>query len=432
MVAVKRGLFIILGAATAATTLGGWATSASAQAGKKAKVVKAASKGHKGSTSGTGTSTGTSGTGTSTGTGTTGTGTSTGTSGTGTTTGTSGSGTGTSTGTSGTGTTTGTSGSGTGTGTGTTGTGTGTSTLVQYFPVAAVWTQDVSAAVVDPNSAAMINQLASQGGWGLGSMKVDESIRVMQANSSTPMVPFQPGSPFYTPDSDNISSVPLPAGGGMEGQTGYQCDTSQYDCHFIVVDNGAGKLYEAYGANYNGSAVTANFIGVWDLNVVYPATGRGEQCTSADAAGFPIAPLLFNADELKSGQINHAIRFILPNNEMRAGFYVHPATHAGAPSGPSNAIPYGAHLRLKASYDISALKPAAQVVAKAMQKYGMFLADGGSIALTAQSDQDTQTKYTDVDFGTQDLSSLKVTDFEVVTMPTPIPKTNNCVRNNIP
>ena len=47
----------------------------------------------------------------------------------------------------------------------------------------------------------------------------------------------------------------------------------------------------------------------------------------------------------------------------------------------------GARFRLKASYDMSQLTPAAQVVARAMQKYGMFLSDGGNIALTAQSDR---------------------------------------------
>ena len=61
--------------------------------------------------------------------------------------------------------------------------------------------------------------------------------------------------------------------------------------------------------------------------------------------------------------------------------------------------PMGAHFRLKASYDLSQLSPAAQVVARAMQKYGMFLSDGGNIALTAQSDADTTAKYADVDFG---------------------------------
>ena len=88
-------------------------------------------------------------------------------------------------------------------------------------------------------------------------------------------------------------------------------------------------------------ALNANFLAVWDLNRVYPASGRGEQCTSADAAGLPIAPLLFNADEIAAGNINHAIRFILPNPRMRADVYVHPATHAGAPRGPVDAPPYG-------------------------------------------------------------------------------------------
>ena len=188
----------------------------------------------------------------------------------------------------------------------------------------------------------------------------------------------------------HVSTFPLPAGGGIEGQSGYQCPIDEDDCHLIVADRSHGKLYEAYQANYADNLSTANFVAVWDLNRVYPPSGRGDQCTSADAAGFPIAPLLFNADELASGSINHAIRFILPNPRIRAHVFVHPATHAGAPRGPVSAPPMGAHFRLKASFDLSKLTPAAQVVARAMQKYGMFLSDGGNIALTAQSDQTPQ------------------------------------------
>jgi hypothetical protein len=341
MIALRQGLFVILGAATAATTLGGWTHPARAE-GTQASGVPAP---------------------------------------------------------------------------------------VQYFPPGAVWTQDVSAAPVDPQSATIIDSLSQAGGWGTGSMRVDSSIRVMQANASTPTVPFTPSPGFYTPDSDLVSSVPLPADGGMEGQSGYQCDPSQQDCHFIVVNNDQGKLYEAWGANYDGNAVSATILAVWDLTRVYPASGRGDQCSSADAAGFPIAPLLFTANELAQGHIDHAIRFILPNDRIRAGVFVHPATHAGSPQGSASDPPYGVQLRLKASYDLSQLKPAARVVAAAMQKYGMFLADGGSIALTAQSDQDTQTKYSDLDFGPSDLSSLKVADFEVVQLGPAIPLTYDCVRN---
>jgi serine/threonine-protein kinase len=302
----------------------------------------------------------------------------------------------------------------------------------RYFPAGAVWTQDISHAPLDPQSSTIINWLSGAGGWGTGKMRVDFAIRVLQANSSTPTVPFHPAAQFYTPDSDLVSAVPLPSGGGMEGQSGYQCPVGQQDCHLIVVDRSDAKLYEAYGANVSnddGQSLSAVFLAVWNLNRIYPPSGRGDQCTSADAAGFPIAPLLFNADELARGSIDHAIRFILPNPRIRAGVFVHPATHAGGPRGPDSAPPYGVHLRLKASYDLSHLKPAARVVARAMQKYGMFLSDGGSLALTAQNDADTRVKYSDVAFGTDDLQSLKVTDFEVVKFDKLIPLTNDCVRN---
>jgi serine/threonine-protein kinase len=298
-----------------------------------------------------------------------------------------------------------------------------------YFPPGAVWTQDVSHAPLDPQSSAMINWLADAGGWGRGRMQVDFSLRVLQADANTPSVPFRKGKVFYTPDSDLPSTIPLPVGGAIEGQSGYECDIDQNDCHLIVVNRSQGKLYEAYQANYAEGFLTATFVAIWDLNRVYPPSGRGDQCTSADAAGFPIAPLLFNADELATGSINHAIRFILPNPRMRAHVFVHPATHAGAPHGPVSAPPYGAHFRLKASYDLSQLTPPAQVVARAMQKYGMFLSDGGNIALTAENDADTTAKYAGLGFGSHDLQALKVTDFEVVDGGAPIPLTDNCVRN---
>ena len=298
-----------------------------------------------------------------------------------------------------------------------------------YFPPGAIWTRDISQARLDPQSTATINWLADAGGWGHGRMQVDFSIRVLQADANTPSVPTHQARGLYLWNSDIVPAVPLPASGGMEGQQGYSCDIEQSDCHLIIADRGHGKLYEAWQANYTSGGLDATFFAVWDLNRIYPQTGRGEGCTSADAAGFPIAPLLFSADELATGSINHAIRFILPNGRIRAKVYVPPATHAGSPRGPETAPPMGAHFRLKASYDVSQLKPAAQIVARAMQKYGMFLADGGNIALTAQSDADTTAKYADVDFGPHDLRDLKVTDFEVVDGGTPVPMPDACVRN---
>jgi hypothetical protein len=301
---------------------------------------------------------------------------------------------------------------------------------VAYFPPGSVWFLDIRQAPIDPNSDGTIQWLARAGGWGTGRMRVDFSLRVLRANDSTPRVPFRPAPGFYRPDSDVVPSVPLPVGGGMEGQPSYHCPVEQQDCHLIVVDQSHNLLYEAFAANYDGKDLSAVLLVVWDLNRVYPPSGRGDQCTSADAAGFPIAPLLFNADELAAGHIDHALRFILPNNRIRAGVFIRPASHAGGPKGPSDAPPYGVHLRLKSSYDIHRLKPAARVVASAMQTYGIFLADGGNVALTAQNDTDTRAKYAAVGFDANDLASLNVTDFEVLKEGPAIPLTYDCMRNH--
>ena len=299
-----------------------------------------------------------------------------------------------------------------------------------YFPQGSPWTEDISAAPVDPQSAAMINWLTKAGGWGNHDrFQVDWSIRVLTADASTPKVPLRKIPTGPTIDSDYVPMVPLPKDGGVEGSANYHCNSSGEDCHLIVADRSAGKLYEFYGANFNGSELTAVGLTLWDLDRIYPPTGRGSQCSSADAAGLPIAPLLFNADELAAGSINHALRFILPPDRIQARAFVAPATHAIYSKGGELAPPMGAHLRLKASFDMSRLPPAGRIVARALQKYGMFLADQGNISMTAQSDLDTSTKFADVGFDSHSLFGLQPEDFEVVKMPYLMSWNGNCVRN---
>lgn len=55
------------------------------------------------------------------------------------------------------------------------------------------------------------------------------------------------------------------------------------------------------------------------------------------------------------------------------------------------------------------------MIARALKKYGMFLADGGNIALTGVNDKYTTTKYADLPgFDTHMLLGLKPTDFDVI------------------
>jgi hypothetical protein len=225
--------------------------------------------------------------------------------------------------------------------------------------------------------------------------------------------------------------MPLPTVGATEGETGYAC-TSGGDCHLLVVSRSENKLYELYQGNQlpNGNIETSCLV-VWDLTKQYPDTLRGEQCTSTDAAGLPVSAFMVNADEVFAGEVTHALRFILPNARMQAHVYVHPATHAGSPSGPTTAPPYGVRFRLKASFDETTLTaPGARVIAKALKKYGMVLSDGGNLPVTIQSDQFTTHKWSEV--GINDafaLGGLTPADFEVVDLGARISLTYNCVRN---
>ena len=296
-----------------------------------------------------------------------------------------------------------------------------------YFPSGSPWTQDISSAALDPQSSTIINWLQSQGGWGLGRLQIDYSIEVLKGDSTTPMRSFTPTGDFYSPDCDNVP-IPVPVGGVLEGENGYEC-LSDGDCHLIVLHEPTRRLYEMWRANITGGMVYGGCLAVWDLTRIYGPKGRGENCTSADASGFPIAPLLFTADEVQAGEINHALRFALPNNRIRRNTYVRPATHAtGAASGGTSAPPYGAHLRLRADYPLNTLpNEASRVVARAMQRYGIMLADGGNVALMGQSDRYSTAKWANL-LGTRDLQQILVTDFSVIDHGPTIAFTGDCIR----
>ncbi|MBV8755954.1 MAG: hypothetical protein JO257_01685 [Deltaproteobacteria bacterium] len=294
-----------------------------------------------------------------------------------------------------------------------------------YFTTQMFFNEDVSATPTSSKSSSIISALRAAGGWGNGDkFQIDFAIDVLTASASTPMQTFTPTGDFYSPDCDHVA-MPVPTGGNVEGETGYAC-THDGDCHLLVYSASQQKLFEMWRANIT-SSFQGGCLAVWNTNMTYTDTLRGDQCTSADAAGYPISPLLFTADEVAAGHIDHAIRFILPNDHVRQGF-TRPATHGTNTTGGTNAPPYGVHLRLRADYPVASLPTeGARVVARALQKYGMYHADGGQIALTAQSDRHTTAKWSGL-LGATDLAALRVEDFEVIDHGGMITLTGNCGR----
>jgi len=323
----------------------------------------------------------------------------------------------------------------------------------------AVWNQEITSAPVHPASASMISTLEALGGFGLGRMQIDFSIHVVHAAPGAPtrtIITHPDG--YYAPDCEPIgTTMPVPTDATIEGQTtigDITCSNTSEDCHLLVVQGAT--LYEAYAANATGPGTLQSLcLAIWHLDASYPPEGRGEHCTSADAAGFPIAPLLFNADGIAAslsidptggGDLGHAIRFTLPNERMAndpslggvgGRLYVHPATHAGSPSGPTSSIPYGARLRLRPTFSLTSYPPPARVILNTMKRYGLVLADGGNIALTAESDLYTTTSWTDLSLGphvfwdTPNAAPVTVSDFEVLDTGPRIGETWDCVRTDV-
>jgi len=171
----------------------------------------------------------------------------------------------------------------------------------------------------------------------------------------------------YASESDRVP-YPIPADAKIEGGPG-----SDGDRHVILYDPGRCKLYELFAA-YPKSDGTwrAGSGAVFDLrsNVLRP---RG--WTSADAAGLAILPGLVRYDEVAAGHIDHAIRVTAPTTRDA---FIWPARHAASDETAASLPPMGLRLRLKSSVDISGLPRQARIVAEAMKRYGVILADNGS------------------------------------------------------
>ena len=237
------------------------------------------------------------------------------------------------------------------------------------FPADNVWNTPITNLPVDPHSAQWLASMDASttnlhpdfGPSGDPANPYGMPYTVVPAGHQFVNVSFQ-----YADESD---PGPYPFGPDTPIEGG---QNATGDRHAIMVDPSTCTLYELYDAQYSPNGSTAGSGAIWNLdsNALRPAGW-----TSADAAGLPILPGLVRYDEVLSGKIAHAIRMTAEETDTS---YIWPARHeAGTASNP-NLPPMGARFRLKASFDISGFSPQAQVVLRAMQQYGLILADNGS------------------------------------------------------
>jgi hypothetical protein len=236
------------------------------------------------------------------------------------------------------------------------------------FPASNAWNQRVDKLPVAADSAQLIASIGldspvhadfGSGTWDGGPIGIPFDV----VSRKTPLtrVSFD-----YADESDRVR-YPIPRSVHIEGgrhATG--------DRHAILVDKSACRLYELYDLRHTASGWTAGSGAVWSLrsNHLRPAGW-----TSADAAGLPIFPGLARWDEVSRGVIDHALRFTAPRTRRA---YVYPARHYASSSTDPSLPPMGLRVRLKASVNVASFPRQARVVLRALQRYGMILADNGS------------------------------------------------------
>ncbi len=232
------------------------------------------------------------------------------------------------------------------------------------FPPDNFWNVRIDDLPVNQRSAAWIDSIGrdtglhmdfGSGDWDGGPIGIPFNI---VAGNSTPKFTLD----FYYPDESDPGPYPIPTDPQIEWGS---------DHHILIIDSDRCFLYEIYDARREGSGWSGGSGAAWDLN---SNDLRPADWTSADAAGLPILPGLARYDEVAAGEIRHALRFTAEDTNG----YIWPARHLTSDDEAPGIPPLGARFRLRASFDISAYPGELQVLLRAMQIYGIVLADNGS------------------------------------------------------
>ena len=253
----------------------------------------------------------------------------------------------------------------------------------QIFPVDSAWNEDISRRPRLPNSDAMIAQIGSDLLSTRRTLRAFKEMNFALIPDSQPLVPINfmlygdesDPSPYPIPSTLPIETWPSETGGLTLQQWQQDVNAVGGDRHSIIVQPGAGFLWETWLTLLNGSQWEAANGAKFDLksNALRPATW-----TSGDAAGLPMFPALPRFDECERGEIEHALRIVV--KRTRAGF-IYPARHdASVPYSTDPNVPaMGQRLRLKSGFVIPAnWTKQERAVLTALKKYGALVADNGN------------------------------------------------------
>jgi hypothetical protein len=289
---------------------------------------------------------------------------------------------------------------------------------MQIFPVTNPWNECISNRPVLANSDAMMAQIYADASGKY--LRAFQEMNFVLVPDSQPLVQFNfveyPDESDLNGGSYPYGRYPIPTNMPIEGwptQTGsqtlyeWQANNDGSDRHSIIVQPGAGMIFEAWQALRVGTSWQAANGAIFNLNT----NGlRPAGWTSGDAAGFPMFPALVRYDEAERGMVEHACRLVV--HRTRYGTWLYPATHYAAPSGntSTNLPQMGQRLRLKSSFVIpTSWTTEEKAVLRALKKYGAMVSDNGCCFSISVTPDDRWPAGCFDHF-----SSVSINDFEVV------------------
>lgn len=186
-------------------------------------------------------------------------------------------------------------------------------------------------------------------------------------------------NPIVDPDRDGVAQgLPMPEGVWQDPSP---------DGHMTLIDTKAGKSWDFSRAQQlPGGSWIASRIDTWDLDgpgYRKPFDGDYWWTYGARGSGFPLIAGLIRPEEIEKGEINHALVCATPINRKttypdgKPQLCSPPASRTDGEGIGYEYIPEGARLQLdpKLDLDLLNLTPETKVIARAMQKYGMYNGD---------------------------------------------------------
>lgn len=181
-----------------------------------------------------------------------------------------------------------------------------------------------------------------------------------------------------TPLAAQWEAVPIPA---------YAEPARGSDAEMTIYQPATDTIWEFWQARKSGGQWEACWGG--RMQNASKSDGRWPTIYGTTATGLPFLGGQITAEELRRGEIRHAIGIALVEAEA-ASVVSWPARRSDGwnPQKAPNRIPEGLRFRLDPAVNVDALpmRPAGKVIAKAAQKYGFVVWDkGGAIGIRSQN-----------------------------------------------